>query len=222
MVFRNLRNGAGNPSVADDGPENEKPSLEARAVNEIKKFATITLYLWVLFAAFSLHRTLILQQAHIDYEEHGFAIINALILAKVILIGDDLNLGTRFKDQPLIYTVLWRAALFAVLLICVHIAEKALSAWLHGKPLSDSFAEFGNGGLLDVLAVGAIMFVVLIPFFMFAELGRVLGSKKLWRLLLTRDRASLAPSARVMRGAPAGARPGKPTSDEGNGADARI
>jgi hypothetical protein len=78
--------------------------------------------------------------------------------------------------------------LFAVVLICFHIAERALSDWLHNKPLGDSLTEFGNGRLSGILAVGAIVFVMLVPFFMFTKIGRVLGPDKLWRLLLTRDR----------------------------------
>jgi hypothetical protein len=173
-------------------PRKQQSSLKARAVSEIKKFLIITLYLWVLFALFSLHRTLILEQEHLNYEEQGFAIVNALIFAKVILIAEDLKLGNRFKNYPLIHSVIWRSALFAVLLVCFHIAEKALGAWLHNKPLGDSLSEFGNGGIQSILAVGAIVFVMLIPFFMFTELSRVLGEYKLWRLLVARDRRSIA------------------------------
>ena len=169
----------------------EKPALKARAIAELKKFVIITLYLWVLFALFSLHRTLILESEHLNYEEQGFAIVNALVFAKVMLIAEDLKLGERFKDEPLIHSVLWRAALFAVVLVCFHIAEHALSAWLHGKPLGDSLAAFGAGGISAIFAVGAIIFVMLIPFFMFTELGRVLGADKLWRLLLARDRKAI-------------------------------
>ena len=182
-----------NPRAAGaTDPRKDKPTLKARAISEVEKFLIITAYLWVLFALFSLHRTLILEEEHLNYEEQGFAIVNALICAKVILIADDLKLGNRFKDHPLIYAVIWRSALFALVLICFHIAEKALSAWLHGKPLGDSLAEFGNGGIPSILAVGAIVFVMLIPFFMFTELGRVLGEYKLWRLLVARDRKSIA------------------------------
>lgn len=176
--------------IADRGPEKGKPTLKARAVDEVKKFAIITLYLWVLFALFSLHRTLILEQEHLNYEEQGFAIINALVFAKVMLIGQDLKLGGRFRHLPLIESVVWHAASFTVVLFFFHIAERALSAWLHGKPLSDSLHEFG--GLSGDLAVCAIFFVMLVPFFTFTELGRVIGPDKLWRLLVTRDRKAIS------------------------------
>lgn len=183
----------GRQRVAGRGLEQGKPTLKARAVDEVKKFTIITLYLWALFALFSLHKTLILEHEHLDYGEQGFAIVNALIFAKVMLVAQDLKLGSRFfRHQPLIESVLWCAALFAVLLFCFHLVERAVTAWLHGKPLSDSLHEYGNGGISADLAVCAISFVLLIPYFTFTELGRVLGPHKLWRLLLARDRKAIS------------------------------
>ena len=178
--------------VADCGHEGGKSKLKARAIDGVKKFAIITLYLWVLFALFSLHKTLILEHEHLNYGEQGFAIVNALIFAKVMLVAQDLKLGSRFQHQPLIESVLWYAASFAVVLFCFHIAEGALSAWLHGKSPSDSLHEYGNGAVWSDLAVCAMFFVLLIPYFMFAELGRVLGRDKLWRLLLTHARKTIS------------------------------
>ncbi len=179
-------------NIAEDGSGKAKPGLKARAIDEIKKYLVITLYLWVLFALFSLHRTLVLEHAHVDFQEQGLAIVNALIFAKVMLIADDLKLGSRFKHHPLIHSVLWRSAAFSIVLICFHIVEDAAIAWLRGKPLADSLAAFGSGDLKGVVAFGAIGFVTLIPFFMFAEIDRVLGQDKLWRLLLARDRKSIS------------------------------
>ena len=169
-----------------------KPSIKARAIDQIKRFLIMTLYLWAFFATLSLHRTIILEQEHISYQEQGLAIVNALVLAKVMLIAQDLHLGTRFKDTPLIHSVLYNSAAFSVVLICFHIVEQATIALLNGKPLVDSLADFGSRDLKGILSVGAIAFVALIPFFMFTELGRVLGSDKLRQLVLTRRRKAIA------------------------------
>ena len=195
-MYQNSNDDYRKSKLADGSSGKARPNLKARAVEEIKKYLLITLYLWVLFALLSLHRTLILEEEHVNYQEQGFAIVNALIFAKVILIAQDLKFAGRFKDKPLIYPVLWQAALFAILLVCFHIAEKALGAWLHGRPLASSLSDFGNGDIHGILAVGAIVFVMLIPFFMFIELGRVFGEDKLRQLFFSRDRASLSMQVR--------------------------
>src|SRR5262245_58974806 len=83
----------------------EKKSLKERAFSELEKYAVITLYLWLMFALFSLHKQLV--QGHgISLWLQGFAILNALIFGKVVLIGQALELGKRLERYALIWTVL--------------------------------------------------------------------------------------------------------------------
>lgn len=74
-------------------PNEYKPSLKEKAVFQLKEFLGMFLYVWVLLALFDIHQSIILAQEHINYQAQGFAIINALILAKVLLIGEDLHLA---------------------------------------------------------------------------------------------------------------------------------
>ena len=97
-------NTEGTPNSNQEGSQNEhKPSLKEKAAFQLKEFFGMFLYLWVLFVLFVIHQSIILAEEHINYQAQGFAIINALILAKVMLIGEDLHLGKRFEDKPLIY-----------------------------------------------------------------------------------------------------------------------
>jgi len=43
---------------------------------------------------------MILADHHIDYTLHGFALINALALAKIMLVAQDLHLADRFLKLP--------------------------------------------------------------------------------------------------------------------------
>ena len=86
----------------------EKPSLKAKALHEFARFATMFAYLWVMFFLLQLHQYLILAQRHIPFEQYGVGFINALVLAKVMLVADDLRLGEwrGRRRLPLIYPVL--------------------------------------------------------------------------------------------------------------------
>ena len=54
-------------------------NLKERGLRESSNaFVAIFLYLWVVFGLLSIHKSLVLSQLHLDYEEHAFAIINAL------------------------------------------------------------------------------------------------------------------------------------------------
>src|SRR4051812_14994568 len=111
----------GIPGVVEAGGPNEhKRNLRERAVHELREFLAMFLYLWVLFALFALHNMIILAEHHLNYQAQGFAIVNALLLAKVMLIAEDLHLGSRFKDKPLVYSILYKAFAFSVVLIGFH------------------------------------------------------------------------------------------------------
>jgi hypothetical protein len=76
--------------------------LRERAFGELEKYAVITVYLWLLFALFSLHKQLV--QGHgISLWHQGFAILNALIFGKVILIGQALKVGKGLERRALIW-----------------------------------------------------------------------------------------------------------------------
>jgi hypothetical protein len=94
-----------------------QPHLKERASNEFKR---------------SIHKSFILSQHHLDYREHAFAFINAFVFAKVLLFAEDFNLGTRFRDKPLIYPVLHKCFLFTLVVVGFHITNVALVGLWHG------------------------------------------------------------------------------------------
>jgi hypothetical protein len=161
-------------------------NLRERAVFEFKRFVAVFLYLWVVFALLSIHETIIRAQHHLDYRAHTFAVINAFIFAKVLLVGDYLRLGDRFKHKPLVYPVLYQCFVFSALLTGFHIVERTFAGVVGGKTFSESFSEIGGRGLIGIVSISALAFVMLVPFFAFRELGRMIGEEELRALFLGR------------------------------------
>jgi hypothetical protein len=188
----------GIPNPNQEGSQHEhKPSLKEKAVFQLKEFFGMFLYLWVLFALFAIHHSIILVEKRINYQAQGFAIINALILAKLMLIGEDLHLGKRFEDKPLIYSILYKSLVFCVFFIGFHIIEEMAVGVIRGGTIGQSFPAIGGGSLQGIFSVGAIVFIALIPFFAFREIGRVIGKSELWSLLLTRGKRIYTLQARL-------------------------
>ena len=164
-------------------PVRQPRNLKERAFEEFKRFVAIFLYLWVVFGLLSIHKSLVLSQQHLDYEEHAFAIINAFVFAKVLLVGEDLHLGRRFQNRPLIYPVLYKCLVFSVVLIFFHVIESVAVGMWHGNTLAASIPPMLGWHPKGLLAVGFSCFVLLIPFFGFREMARVLGSTEMRNLL---------------------------------------
>ena len=157
-------------------------AVKQKAYSEFKEFVVIVLYLWLVFGLLLLYKSVILNQEHISYLAHGVALINALVLGKFILIARALHLGDTAEDAPLIYPTLLKSALFSIVLACCKILEEAAVGFYHGKSFSESIADLGGGTLKGILTLTVLLFVLLIPFFGFGELQRVLGEGKLARL----------------------------------------
>ena len=164
-------------------------TLKQKASEELKRFLVIFLYLWVVFGLLSLHKSIVLSQHHLDYEEHTFAFINAFVFAKVLLTAEHFQLGTRFSHKPLIYPILHKCFIFTVVLIVFHIVESvAVGVW-HGHTIADSIPPMFGWNPKGLLAVGLMCFILLLPFFGFREIVRVVGRREMRALLFApRDR----------------------------------
>jgi hypothetical protein len=160
-------------------------NLKQRLYKEMSEYLVILLYLWAVFAMFALYKSVVLAQYRIDVVSQSFAIVNAFALGKVMLIAKKLRVGD-VSAGPLIYPTLLKSAIFSVILGCFKILEAAAVGLYHGKSLAEGIAEVGDGTWQGVLSLMAILFVVLIPFFAFTELQRVLGQGKLKQVFFHR------------------------------------
>ena len=161
----------------------EKHNWKARVVEEVEKFLAIAAYLWVLLAVLQLHRGIILMSYGISYSySQGmiFALVNAFVLGKFMLIAEALHAGERWRLETLLYSTLFRSAVFAVILVACHVLEEGIVAVWRGR----SFWGSPEMNLIEILSLGLIAFVVLIPLSAFRELQRVIGKAELKSLFL--------------------------------------
>jgi hypothetical protein len=101
---------------------------KGKFIRDLKSVAWISLYLVLFFCAISTYSMLMLHELNVTNSifRYGFAIINALVLAKIIMIGEYARLGRRHEDQPLIISTLWKAFLFGLLVAASHILEESV------------------------------------------------------------------------------------------------
>lgn len=166
-----------------------KKSLKEKALEEMKVYLLTTLYLWVLLALFAEYKRALLQENGINLWNQTYAIVNAMIFAKVVMLGEVLKLGKRLQKQALIWLVLGKSLMFSILLIVFHIGEESIRAWFEHQPLLGSIQNFGGGTWRGMLIYGALLFVTLVPLFAVKEIQRVMGRDLFWELLFTRERS---------------------------------
>jgi hypothetical protein len=172
--------------VAEDANQEVRRNFKGRAKDQIKNFGLMFLYLWIVFGLLTVHESMILSQHQLSYQAHGLAFVNALVFAKVMLVAEDLHLGHRLNDKPLIYSILYKSFLFGVTLICFHIVEHVLIGMWHGKAIMETIAEIGADRFGQIASGATIATVALVPFFILREISRVMGEDNFWSLFFRR------------------------------------
>ena len=168
-----------------------KGSLKERAIEELRVFWLLALYLWVFLGSFTLYRRLILAETGTSYLHYGIALIEALVVAKVVLVGRMFGFSHRFENRRLIVPVLYKTVLFAILVALFSVAEKLVEGWIHGKGLLDGFREIEGLGLDEIAARMLTLVVAFVPVFAFGELSRVIGAKRLAAMFFTKPETQL-------------------------------
>ncbi len=154
--------------------------LKRKAFHELMEFLGIFMFLAFVFCVLVTYSTLLLSAFHVRYLSYAFAVVNALVIAKVILIGEYAHVGRKYEGRPLLLSAIYKAVLFSLLVFAFHMAEEALKGLLHGVRIERTFREMP---LDDLLARSLVIFCVFIPLFAFRELRRVLGDEKFHALL---------------------------------------
>jgi hypothetical protein len=128
--------------------DSQKTSLRQKAAHEFKKITIVFLYLAVFFCALSTYSMLLLEKFEVSYFTYGAALLNAFIITKVILIGEAAHLGRELESKPLIYSAIYKALVYGLLVFAFHIGEEIVKRLIHGKGIAGAFHEIRLDDLL--------------------------------------------------------------------------
>jgi len=161
----------------------DKSSIGRRFMEEMRAYATISLYLWVCFSALLLYKTAVLRADNVQFLPIGTAVVKALILGKFILIGKAIKVGVRIKPGSLLYRIVWKSLVMLLFLLVLTAIEELIVGLVHGQATSEIIAEFIDRPWLQNIAPSVVMLLVLIPMISFEEIDHVLGDGSLKRML---------------------------------------
>lgn len=124
--------------------KNSKADLKQKAVHEFRQFVAISLYLAFFFCAVTTYRMLLLNDFHDAYFNYISGLINALVIAKVILIGEYAHLGKKYEHKPLLLSSAYKALLFGLLVFGFHIVEEGVKRLLRGEDMAGAAPQYAH------------------------------------------------------------------------------
>jgi hypothetical protein len=152
----------------------QRAGLKQKAIHEFEEFVEIFLYLAFFFCALATYSMFLLNRFNVSYFTYGSALINALVIAKVILIGEYAHLGKNHEAKALLVSAAYKAFVFGLLVFVFHILEELIRLLFHGDSMASASREIR---LDDLICRSLVVFCTFIPLFAFRELQRVLGAK---------------------------------------------
>jgi len=177
-----------------DDTERKPAGWKQKVVHEVIEYWINFVYLAFFLIAFTWYRRLVLAEYHIQYTNYWFPLVEAAVLAKVIMIGDLLRLGRRLKHKRLIIPTLYRTVVFSLWIAVFSVLEATVRGLLHRQGFMGGIEELANRDWHEWLAGCVMAFVAFIPFFAFKELDLVVGEGKLLALLF-RNRVVPSPES---------------------------
>ena len=169
-----------------NAPDKKKGELKKKIVHEVVEYWINVCYLALVFAAFTQYRRFLLASYDITYTNYWVALIEALILAKVIMIGEVARLGRGLERKPLIYPTLYKTVVFTLFVGVFTLIEHGVKGLWKGEGFTSGVVGFFGKGSDEIFANSLVVFVAFIPFFGIKELGRVLGQDKIRALFFRR------------------------------------
>ena len=155
--------------------------LKRKVTQEFWQLGSLTTYLGVFFCVLDTYGMLLMNKFHIAYFAYGTSLLNAVLVAKAILIGEAINLGERFEQKPVLYSAIAKATMFAWLVFVLHLLEETVKNLFVGKTVAAAFEDIR---LDDLLMRTIVIVCAFVPLFIFREMRRVIGRDALRNILL--------------------------------------
>ena len=169
--------------------EGKHADLKEKAKEELRLLLVVSAYLAILFWAFLTYRRLISRELGVTSFHYGFAVIEAVVIAKVILIGRAMGLGKEHSGRALALAVLRSSLAYGLLIGLFSVLEHVIDGLIHGKGLAGSLQAIVGVGLYEILSRVLVLTVALVPFFAIWKLDEELGERRLFQIFFGRRSA---------------------------------
>ncbi len=124
-----------------------KPAkLKEKAKHELIEYAVNVVYLTLVIAGFMINRRLVLASYDIVYTNYWVALIEALILGKVIMIGGVFGLGRSLESRPLIFPTIYKTVVFTLLIGAFKVLEHVIRGLWRGGDITAGLVELSEKG----------------------------------------------------------------------------
>jgi hypothetical protein len=180
------------------------PGRWARAgsalLHEFRAVIAPTLFFFVGFNLILFTKRLMLSQYLIQFTGFAIATTGALIVGKVVLVAEKMPLLRRFDRAPLVYPILFKTVVYAMLVFIARLLEALVhflfegGAFGHGRFVEDLLGRFSWNRFI---ATQLWIFVLFLLYVTASELNALFGDGELFRIFFVWHSTALQATRRA-------------------------
>lgn len=161
-------------------------SFKQKIRHELRAVVFTTLYFAACFGLLMTLKTLVLAEYHLASQGVASALISALIVAKVVLVLENISLGSWIKRQPAWIDIVTRTLTYGMGVLAVLLLEKAFeSRHEYGGFIPALRSVLHHAEIHHVYASSICVTLALLGFNAFSVLRRDIGLEQLRRAYLS-------------------------------------
>jgi hypothetical protein len=153
--------------------------------HELLEVVPPALFFFVAFNVITFTKKLMLEQYGIEFSGFVASTIGALIVAKVVLLADEIPFINKYPDKPLLYNVVWKTVIYILVAVVVRFLEFLLPLWWQHRDLSLAAGHLWDETIWPHFwAIQIWLFCLFFVYVSFRELARTLGEEKFFQIFL--------------------------------------
>jgi len=148
--------------------------------HEFMKVLPPTIFFFIILHIVALIRGLMIKGTGVDLPVSVSVLVASLILGKSVLVADMLPFINRFPDKPLIWNVIWKTLMYAVVALVIHYLERFYEYWKEAPSIMDvNSLLWSSMNWPRFWAVQILLITLIFMYCVIAELARVIGHDRL-------------------------------------------
>ena len=183
----------------DSGKPTWLPRVGHFLLHEFRQMLPPTIFFFIGFNLILFTKRLILQDYLIQFAGFFIATVSALVVGKVVLVGDMMPLLRRFDGAPLAKPILFKAVVYTLLVLVARLLEAFIHYVVGGGAV-------GRGGFIEeqlgafswhrFIATQVWVFVLFLLYVTASEINQLLGDGELFKIFFTRPSSELKSTRR--------------------------
>lgn len=149
----------------------------------MKNRAILIVYFSLWFCALTFYSEDALHVQPSRVTGYGFAILQAVILSKFLLIPEGLLpyglISKRTEKAALYLAIIFRTTFVSVATLCIRYLVVGLEGLLKGNGFVASISAFGQGDIKHILAILCMYWLIVLPYMVYRFLIYLAGEKDL-------------------------------------------